>query len=63
MSDGEKMCCMVDLATLAAQLAEDVRHRHPGADERELQLRAASRWLDADLMRKAYNRVPDTEGY
>lgn len=64
MSDGEKMRCMAELSILAKHLAaEDVRHRYPNANEREVQLRVASRWLDADLMRKAFNWDPDTEGY
>lgn len=64
MSDADKMRCMAELARLAKQLAaEDVRRRHPQADEREVQLRVASRWLDADLMRKAFGWDPDREGF
>jgi hypothetical protein len=41
----------------------DVRRRHPGADERELALRVASRWLDPDLMVRAFGWDVGKEGY
>ncbi|MCC2668246.1 MAG: hypothetical protein K0Q72_717 [Armatimonadetes bacterium] len=41
----------------------DIRRRHPDADERELQLRLASRWIPRELMLKAFGWDPDVEGY
>ena len=41
----------------------DIRRRHPHADEREQQLRLASRWLDAETMRRVFGWDPDREGY
>jgi len=32
----------------------DIRRRHPDADEREQALRLASRWLDPELMIRAF---------
>jgi hypothetical protein len=36
----------------------DVGRRHPDADEREVRLRVASRYLDPDLIRKAFDWDP-----
>jgi hypothetical protein len=45
-------------------LAEaDVRRRHPNADQREIELRVASRWLDAESMRRTFGWAPEREGY
>jgi hypothetical protein len=41
----------------------DIRRRHPDADARELALRLASRWLDPDLMRRAFGWDVDQVGY
>lgn len=41
----------------------DVRRRHPDAGERELALRAASRWLDSTLMIRAFGWDPAEKGY
>ncbi len=41
----------------------EVKSRYPDRTEREWRLRVASRYLPADLMRKAFNWDPDTEGY
>jgi hypothetical protein len=48
----------VELLALA-----DVRRRYPNADDRECQLRVASRRIPADLMRKAFGWTSDVEGY
>jgi hypothetical protein len=40
----------------------DIRRRYPSASEREVELRLASRWLDADLMRRAFGWDPESEG-
>lgn len=53
-----------ELSQLVYQLAmNDVRRRYPQADEREVKLRLASRWLEAELMRKAFGWDPEKEGY
>jgi hypothetical protein len=53
-----------ELSQLVYQLAmNDVRQRYPQADEREVKLRLASRWLDPELMRKAFGWDPEKEGY
>lgn len=53
-----------ELNRLTRQLAlNDVRRCHPQADELELKLRLASRWLDAELMRQAFGWDPEQEGY
>ncbi len=45
-------------------LAEaDVRRRHPNAGRREVELRIASRRLDADTMRRAFGWETEREGY
>ena len=41
----------------------DVRRRHPNADAHEQSLRVASRWLDPDLMVRAFGWDPRTMGY
>jgi len=41
----------------------DVRRRHPDADAREQSLRVASRWLEPDLMVRAFGWDPRTRGY
>lgn len=49
--------------TLENLARADVRRRHPEADEREVNLRVASRRLPAELMRRAFGWDPDREGY
>jgi hypothetical protein len=41
----------------------DIRRRHPDADEREVALRLASRWLDAELMKHAFGWVVHSAGF
>ncbi len=41
----------------------DIRRRHPDADEREHTLRLASRWLDADLMKRAFGWDANESGF
>lgn len=41
----------------------DVRRRHPNADLREQALRVASRWLDGDLMVRAFGWDVREMGY
>ena len=53
-----------EMTQFVLQLAmNDVRRRHPQADEREIKLRLASRWLDPELMRKAFGWDVEKEGY
>lgn len=53
-----------EMTRLVYELAmNDVRRNYPQADERELKLRLASRWLDPELMRKAFGWDPEKEGY
>lgn len=64
MSPGEEAQCVCDLNRFAHGLATaDMRRRHPQADERKCLMRAASRYLDAELMTKAVGRDPDEKGH
>jgi hypothetical protein len=60
----QKLRQVSDMTRLVSDLAlADIRQRHPQADEWEVKLRLASRWLSADMMRKVYSWDPDREGY
>lgn len=64
LTPAEKMARMVSLnRSLRAIARAAARRAHPEATEREVALRAASRWLPADLMRKAFGWDPHVEGY
>ena len=41
----------------------DVRRRHPEADAREQALRVASRWMDTDLMLRAFGWDVTSQGF
>jgi hypothetical protein len=41
----------------------DIRRRHPEADEREQSLRLASRWIEPDLMLRAFGWDVRKMGY
>ena len=41
----------------------DIRRRHPDADEREQMLRLASRWIEPDLMVRAFGWDVREVGY
>ena len=41
----------------------DIRRRHPNATVREQSLRLASRWLEPELMRKAFGWDVDKAGF
>lgn len=41
----------------------DVRRRHPDADAREQALRVASRWIERDLMVRAFGWDVQKEGF
>ena len=60
----EKLRQVLELNQLVQQLAlNDIRRRYPDADERELRLRLASRWIEPELMRRAFGWDPEKEGY
>ncbi len=48
---------------LVALIEAEVRKRYPDADEREIRLRVASRWLPPELMKKAFGWNPKERGY
>jgi hypothetical protein len=54
MSASQKVARVGALTRAVQELALlDIRRRHPDADQREPALRLASRWIDADLMKRA----------
>lgn len=64
MTPGERFRKVESLnRTTEAVALADIRRRHPKADEREQQLRLASRRIPAALMQKAFGWDPDKEGY
>ena len=63
MSPREKMARVRALNMAVLALAEtDVRRRYPRADQREIDLRVASRWLDAETMRRVFGWDVEREG-
>ena len=64
MSAAQKLKIMQDLIR-AAQLLElsEIKRRYPNAVNRELQLRLASRWIEPELMLKAFGWDQKIEGY
>jgi hypothetical protein len=55
MSASQKVTRVGALTRAVQELALlDIRRRHPDAEQRELALRLASRWIDADLMKRAF---------
>jgi hypothetical protein len=64
MSAAQKLRIMQDLIRTAHLLAlSDIKRRYPNAVKRELQLRLASRWVEPELMRKAFGWNHEIEGY
>jgi hypothetical protein len=64
MSEAERLQKVFELNCLLVKLMEaEVRHRHPNADEREIRLRVASRWLPSELMQKAFGWNPKERGF
>jgi hypothetical protein len=60
----KKLQQVLELTQLVRQLAmNDIRRRYPFADDHERKLRMASRWLDPELMKKAFAWDPEKEGY
>jgi hypothetical protein len=64
MAPGEKLRCMEQMIRTCRHLQmQETRQRHPHASDREILLRVASRWIEPELMRRAFNWDPDVEGY
>jgi ribosomal 50S subunit-associated protein YjgA (DUF615 family) len=64
MSGVQKLERVRQLTLAVQELAlADIKRRHPDADERELALRLASRWLDPELMVRAFGWDPRKAGY
>jgi hypothetical protein len=63
MSPAQKLKQVRDASRrMRALLIADVQRVHPNADARECALRVVSRWIDADVMRKAFGWDPSKEG-
>jgi hypothetical protein len=64
MTPGERIAATLDLTSFALQMsASGVRLAFPDAKDREVLLRVAARHLPRDLMIRAYNWDPDTNGH
>lgn len=64
MSPSQKLDRVRALTRAVQELALlDVRRRHPQADEREQALRVASRWIEPDLMMRAFGWDVRVMGY
>jgi len=64
MSPSQKLECVWGLWRSVRQLALlDVRRRHPNADAREQELRVASRFIEPELMARAFDWDPRKVGY
>jgi hypothetical protein len=64
MSPQEKLRRVEEMNRALRRLAfADVRRRYPDASPREWALRVASRWIEPELMRRAFGWDPDREGY
>ena len=64
MSAAQKVERVRQLTLAVQELALlDVRRRHPNESEREHELRVASRWLTAEVMRRAFDWDVDQKGY
>ena len=64
MSPAQKLECVRALTRTVQQLALlDIRRRHPEANEREQALRLASRWIEPELMHRAFGWDAREVGY
>jgi hypothetical protein len=64
MSPAQKLERVRALTRAVQELALlDVRRRHPNADAREQALRVASRWIEPDLMVRAFGWDARVKGY
>jgi hypothetical protein len=57
----ERVCALI-LAVQALAIA-DIRRQHPLANEREQKLRLASRWIEPELMLRAFGWDVRQNGY
>lgn len=57
----ERVCALTQAVQELALL--DVRRRHPNADAHEQALRVASRWIEPELMARAFGWDVRKEGY
>ncbi len=64
MSPAQKLERVRQLTRAVQELAlADIRRRHPNANEHEQSLRLASRWLEPELMVRAFGWDPREVGY
>jgi len=64
MSPAERLRKVGELGSLARALVlADIRRRHPDATPHECALRLASRFIEPELMRRAFGWDPRREGY
>lgn len=64
MSSTQKLERVRALTRAVQELAlMDIRRRHPEADDREHSLRLASRWIEPELMVRAFGWDARTAGY
>jgi hypothetical protein len=64
MSPSQKLDRVRALTRAVQELAlADIRRRHPDADAREQALRLASRWIERDLMVRAFGWDVRKNGY
>jgi hypothetical protein len=64
MSPSQKLERVRALTRAVQELAlADIRRRHPGADDREQALRLASRWIEPELMVRAFGWDVRKVGY
>lgn len=60
MSAADKLRCVGNMYDFAMKLAmADVKRRFPDAEEEECRIRTASRWLDRELLKRAFGWSPD----
>ena len=64
MSPAQKLARVAALTRTVQELAlADIRRRHPAASVEEQSLRLASRWLEPELMLKAFGWDVKKAGY
>lgn len=64
MPGWRKLRCIAEMVAALRQMQRaDIRRRHPQADEREVKMRLASRWIEPELMLQAFGWDVEKEGY
>jgi hypothetical protein len=64
MSPTQKLDRVTELTRAVQELAlADIRRRHPNASQREQSLRLASRWIEPELMLRAFGWDVRERGY